>query len=123
MVLHEETEKWFAVGPGFASPYMSFAAFFRDGMGDLVPAVRHADNSARLQTVHRDLTPRTHAILYEWHRQSGVPILLNTSFNEHEPIVETPHEAVATMLRTGIDAIYFADHRLMLRNPRLEETS
>jgi len=46
-----------------------------------------------------------------------VPILLNTSFNDNEPIVETPQEAIATFLRSGIDALYFADFGLLLTHP------
>jgi carbamoyltransferase len=83
-------------------------------MGDKVPAVRHADDTARLQTIHRELTPRTHALIEAWFAKTGVPILLNTSFNDNEPIVETPQEAIATFVRSGIDALYFADFGLLL---------
>ena len=117
MILHEEVANWFAVWDGFESPYMSFAVPFLRGKGELVPAVLHADGTARVQTVHRDLTPKTHELLQAWHRHSDVPILLNTSFNDSEPIVETPDEAIATMLRSGIDGIYFADFDLFAANP------
>jgi carbamoyltransferase len=121
MILHEEVAQWFHAPDGFESPYMSFAVPFRPGKGELVPAVRHEDGTARVQTVHRDLTPGTHRLLTEWHAHSGIPILLNTSFNDSEPIVETPQQAVATMLRSGIDGIYFADFGLFVPNPKSEK--
>lgn len=122
MILHEHVAEWFDAPKGFESPYMSFAVPFHADKGDLVPAVRHEDGTARVQTVHRDLTPGTHHLLSEWHKYSGVPILLNTSFNDSEPIVETPQEAIATMLRSGIDGIYFADCGLLASNPNSRST-
>ena len=117
MILAEHVQDWFEVEEGFASPFMSFAAEFRDGRGDLVPAVCHSDGTARVQTVHASLTPTTHSLLQAWQRVSGIPILLNTSFNDSEPIVETPSEAVATIVRSGIDRLYFADYGLVVDNP------
>jgi carbamoyltransferase len=114
IVLAEEACTWFEVDERFSSPYMSFAPRFRAGKGDFAPAVRHADDTARVQTVHRELTPRTHELLSAWHSLTGVPMLLNTSFNDTEPIVETPAQAVATMLRSGLDGLYFAEHGLFL---------
>ena len=109
MVLAEHTAEWFKCDPAFASPYMSFAIPIRPRMRKYVPAVVHADDSARLQTVHRELTPELHGLLAAWYEATGVPILLNTSFNEREPIVETPSDALNTMRRAGIDGIYFVD--------------
>jgi carbamoyltransferase len=67
--------------------------------------------------VHSSLTPKTHALLEAWDKLTGIPILLNTSFNDNEPIVETPSQAVATMLRSGIDQLHFADYGLTVFNP------
>ena len=117
MILYEEVANWFDVPDRFESPYMSFAVPFLPGKGEMVPAVRHHDDSARVQTVHHEFTPKTHLLLKSWHEHSGVPILLNTSFNDSEPIVGTPHEAISTMLRSGIDGIYFADFDLFAANP------
>jgi carbamoyltransferase len=116
MILEDEVVKWFEVPEGFESPYMSFAVPFRAGKAELVPAVCHNDGTARLQTVHADLTPITHQILKAWHEHSGVPILLNTSFNDSEPIVEKPDEAISTMIRAGIDGIYFAEFGAFVSN-------
>src|SRR5207249_11922734 len=91
------------------SPYMSFAVPTRPECRARVPAIVHLDGSARVQTVHRELTPGLHAALLEWKAISGIPILLNTSFNEREPIVETPADALNTMKRAQLDGIFFAD--------------
>jgi carbamoyltransferase len=103
MVLAEHAAEWFECDEAFSSPYMSFAIPVRPHQREYIPAVVHADGTARLQTVHRELTPQLHALLTAWYEATGMPILLNTSFNEREPIVETPADALNTMRRTGID--------------------
>jgi carbamoyltransferase len=71
-----------------------------------VPAVTHVDGSARVQTVHRDRTPRYHKLLQEWERQTGCPLLINTSFNVRgEPIVCTPEDAFKCFIRTHMDTL------------------
>ena len=69
-----------------------------------IPAVTHVDYTARIQTVHRDTNPRFHALLSEFHRQTGCPVLVNTSFNVRgEPIVCTPEDAYRCFMRTEMD--------------------
>jgi carbamoyltransferase len=70
-----------------------------------IPAVTHVDGSGRLQTVHADTNPRYHALISAFHRQTGVPMVLNTSFNENEPVVCTPAEALDCFLRTRMDVL------------------
>jgi carbamoyltransferase len=115
MVLAEEVADWFECEPGFRSPYMSFAVPARQECHVRAPAIVHLDGSARVQTVHRELTPRLHEALREWKTISGIPILLNTSFNEHEPIVETPADALNTMKLALLDGVYFADAGILAR--------
>jgi carbamoyltransferase len=114
MIIAEDVAEWFDCDAEFQSPYMSFAVPVRTAMRGRIPAVVHFDGTARVQTVHKDLTPRLHAMLLKWKAMTGVPILLNTSFNEREPIVETPADALNTMVRTGLDALFFADERLLV---------
>ena len=71
----------------------------------LIPAVTHVDGSGRLQSVHKELNPKYYNLIKKFHAKTGVPILLNTSFNENEPIVNTPREAIATFLRTKMDLL------------------
>ena len=70
-----------------------------------IPAVTHVDDTGRLQTVTRASNPRYHALISEFFRQTGVPLVLNTSFNEHEPIVATPADAIACYLKTRMDVL------------------
>jgi carbamoyltransferase len=70
-----------------------------------IPAVTHADGSGRLQTVDRAYSKRYHELITAFFKETGVPILLNTSFNENEPIVNTPAEALNCYLRTSMDML------------------
>jgi carbamoyltransferase len=71
----------------------------------VIPAVVHVDGSGRLQTVSRDANPLYWQLLRAFGALTGVPVLLNTSFNENEPIVLKPEEALDCFLRTGMDAL------------------
>ena len=76
----------------------------------LIPAVTHVDGSGRLQSVHKEINPKYYSLIKEFYAQTGVPIVLNTSFNENEPIVNTPQEAVATFLRTKMDLLILENY-------------
>ncbi len=71
----------------------------------LLPAVTHVDGTGRLQTVHKDISPKYYSLIAKFNEKTGLPILLNTSFNENEPIVNTPEEALDCYLRTEMDAL------------------
>ena len=114
MVLAECVGQWFDCPDDFRSPYMSFAIQMRPGLQERVPAIVHLDGSARIQTVHRELSPLIHQFLSRWHQRTGVPMLVNTSFNDREPIVETPGDALETYRRIGMDAVYFIDHHMVV---------
>jgi carbamoyltransferase len=78
----------------------------RDEARERIPAVTHADGSARLQTVMRETNPRYYLLIERFGEATGVPVLLNTSFNlRGEPIVNTPAEALSTFQRSGMDAL------------------
>ena len=72
---------------------------------DALCAVNHVDNTGRLQTVSRQQNPRYYALIEEFERQTGLPIVLNTSFNEQEPIVCHPEDALNCFLRTKMDVL------------------
>jgi len=74
-----------------------------------IPAVTHIDGSGRLQTVTHDLNPTYYRLIEAFHKLTGVPIVLNTSFNENEPIVCTPREAIDCFLKTRIDVLYLGN--------------
>jgi carbamoyltransferase len=71
----------------------------------IVPGVTHVDGSGRLQTVHRDTNPLYYRLIEAFSDRTGVPMVLNTSFNENEPVVCQPEEALDCFLRTGMDML------------------
>jgi carbamoyltransferase len=82
---------------------------------DVIPAVTHVDGSGRLQSVSRKANPRYWGLIQAFGRRTGVPVLLNTSFNENEPIVLTPDEALDCFLRTDMDVLVMGS--LVLQKP------
>ncbi len=104
IVLREKVSEWFT-GIAPDSPYMLFVDSFLNAKQAL-PAVTHLDGSARLQTVTLESNPRLHRLLSTFEEKTGVPILLNTSFNVRgEPIVESPTDAIQCFLRTDLDIL------------------
>lgn len=83
-----------------------------------LPAVTHVDGSGRLQTVHKDVSPKYYALIDKFREKTGLPILLNTSFNENEPIVNHPKEAIDCFLRTEMDAIVL-ENCIVTRNQNI----
>jgi carbamoyltransferase len=75
-----------------------------------IPAVTHVDGSGRLQTVSREQNPRYHQLISDFRALTGVPVVLNTSFNENEPIVCTPRDAIDCFLKTRMDVLYIGNH-------------
>jgi len=77
-----------------------------------IPAVTHADGSGRLQTVTREMNPRYYGLIEAFHKLTGVPVVLNTSFNENEPIVCTPRDAIECFLKTRMDVLYIGNYAI-----------
>lgn len=103
-VLEEKAREYFEIDPPF--PFMLFAVKIRDSKRHLIPAVLHIDDSARLQTVNRETNPTFWALLKRFEELTGIPILLNTSFNiKGEPIVNSPQDAINCFQKTRIDAL------------------
>jgi carbamoyltransferase len=102
-VLEEKSAEIFERGE--PSPFMLLVYKVKEAQRARIPAVTHVDNTGRLQTVSAATNPRYHALISEFDRQTGVPLVLNTSFNEHEPIVATPGEAIACYLKTSMDVL------------------
>lgn len=100
-VLGERASEFFDL-PG-PSPFMLFTAPVRPSAKGTIPAVVHVDGSARVQTVDQASNPRFRLLLEAFERRTGVPVLLNTSFNVNEPIVCTPEDAVGCFLRTDVE--------------------
>ena len=111
-ILREEVANWFEIDQ--SSPYMSFAIPLKEDSLEKVPAVAHLDGTARLQTVSKNDNKWYYNLLSRWNKKTGVPILLNTSFNDREPICENPDHAIDCFLRTNIDYLYFSDFDLLV---------
>jgi len=86
-------------------PFMEKVFPIKESMRSLIPAVTHVDGTGRLQTVDKEITPRYYQLIEAFRKKTGVPILLNTSFNENEPIVNSPAEALDCFLRTSMDML------------------
>lgn len=90
-------------------PFMTLAPRARADRSHLIAAGVHIDDTGRIQTVERRHNPRFYDLITRFGEITGVPVLLNTSFNEQEPIVATPAEAIACYLRTGLDVLVMGE--------------
>jgi carbamoyltransferase len=106
-VLRERVAEWFE--QDMDVPFMTQVFAIRPGKRAQIPAVTHVDGTGRLHTVSADASPRYHALISEFQRLTGVPMLLNTSFNENEPVVCQPSEALDCFLRTQMDVLVLGD--------------
>lgn len=109
-ILAEHTGEYFETD--YSSPFMTVAYKIKPHQRERLAAVTHEDGTGRLQTVERDTNPIYWNLIHEFSKISGVPVLLNTSFNENEPIVDTPHQALDCFLRTRMDVLVMGPYFL-----------
>jgi carbamoyltransferase len=103
-VLTEKANEYFTLD--IESPFMLLAPYVKPGKAEIVPAITHVDNTARVQTVSKAVNERYYNLIKIFEKRTGIPILLNTSFNvAGEPIVETPEDAIRCFLSTDIDVL------------------
>ena len=102
-ILEERVSEFFEID--HVDPFMTMAPKVRAGKAKLIPAAVHFDGTARIQTVSQSTNPRLYAVIEKFAELTGVPVILNTSFNRHEPIVEKPEEAISCYLRTQMDVL------------------
>lgn len=102
-ILQEKTGEYFE--RSYPDPFMIKVYPIRPEKRDIIPAVTHVDGTGRLQTVRKEDNPLYWMLIREFERITGVPVVLNTSFNENEPIVCTPEEALECFLRTRMDVL------------------
>ena len=88
----------------------------REEKQDEIPAVTHVDGTGRLQAVGTDCNPAYHKLISAFAEKTGTPVVLNTSFNENEPIVESPEQALDCFFRTDMDAVVI-ENTLVQRQP------
>jgi carbamoyltransferase len=102
-VLEERTADWFEMGD--QSPFMLMTCQVKREQQGRVPAITHVDGTARQQTVSRSTNPKYWNLIHAFEKKTGVPVVLNTSFNENEPVVNTPEEGVACFMRNDMDVL------------------
>jgi len=116
-VTAEDAHRYFLLNAGEEYPYMTMLTHVRDEAKPLLPAVTHVDGTARVQTVCRDDNAPFHYLLSRLKALTGVPVVLNTSYNvNHQPIVCSEAEAVDTFMEMGIDALYIAHAQVTRRD-------
>jgi carbamoyltransferase len=106
-ILAEATTEWFE--KSHPSPFMTLAYSVRPEKREKIPAPTHVDGTGRLQTVTREANPRYWSLIKAFEQLTGVPVVLNTSFNDNEPIVCRPEEALDCFQRTQMDALVLGD--------------
>jgi carbamoyltransferase len=106
-ILAEATADYFE--KSYLSPFMTLAYAVRPEKREKIPAPTHVDGTGRLQTVSREANPRYHALISAFRDLTGIPVVLNTSFNDNEPIVCRPEEAIDCFQRTQMDALVLGD--------------
>src|SRR5215470_2361698 len=102
-ILAEHTGEYFE--KSHPSPFMTLAYAVRPEKRGKIPAPTHIDGTGRLQTVTREANPRYHALISAFRDLTGVPVVLNTSFNDNEPIVCSPEEAIDCFRRAHMDVL------------------
>jgi carbamoyltransferase len=112
-ILAEHVAEWFECERDVAVRFMERVWMFRPEKRGAVAGVVHVDGSGRLQTVGGDSSPRFRELLRHFHRLTGIPLVLNTSFNLNgEPIVCSPQDAIRTFYSCGLDVLYLGSTRL-----------
>jgi carbamoyltransferase len=107
-VLDDKVGEWFE--QDYPSPFMVLVYKTRVEKREQIPAVNHVDDTGRVQSVEPDRLPRYRKLIEAFDTLTGVPILLNTSFNENEPIVMTPAQAIETFQKTRMDMLVLGNY-------------
>ena len=107
-ILEEYVGEWFEINE--PTPYMEKVFPIRPEKRAAIPAVTHVDGSGRLQSVSKKTNPLYHALIEKFREKTGVPVILNTSLNENEPVVRTPAEAISCFLRTDMDVLVMGNN-------------
>jgi carbamoyltransferase len=109
-VMAEHAEQWFEVGSQTAShEFMLFACPVKTERRNLIPSIMHQDGTARLQLVRRQSNRRFHELISCFFARTEVPLVINTSFNDNEPIVCTPADAIVTFRKADVDVLFMDD--------------
>tara|TARA_R110000822_G_C15272408_1_gene489335 strand:- start:438 stop:1433 length:996 start_codon:yes stop_codon:yes gene_type:complete len=114
-ILHEHTKNYFDMAGLDESPFMMYAVNVKKNKIKEIPAITHVDNTCRIQTLKKDFNKNFYNLISEFYKITGVPILLNTSFNlAGEPMVESIEDALNTLHKSKIDYLYLPEYNLLI---------
>jgi carbamoyltransferase len=114
-ILHEHAHEWFDMRELEESPHMMYAMNCQPGVAEKIPSIIHVDGTCRIQTVKKHQNPNYYAIIEEFYKQTGVPIIFNTSFNlGGEPLVETLDDALRTLANSEIEYLWLPEHKILV---------
>lgn len=115
VILIERLEEYFDFST--PDPFMTMAPRIRPEKLDVIPAAAHVDGTGRIQTIQRDANPRYYDVISAYEKITGIPVILNTSFNRQEPVVNSPDDAISCFLRTDMDVLVLGNYYSRDRNP------
>lgn len=119
IVLEDQQQHYFQLF--HSSYYMLMVCPTNEGRSEEIPAVVHVDNTARVQSVNKENNPNLYKLLNHYYRLTGIPVLLNTSFNDNEePIVEKPEDAISCFLKTNLDFLVMGNYIVKRKEKRYD---
>ena len=114
-ILHKHVHDWFDLRGMDESPYMMYAVNCQPGIEEKIPSIIHIDGTCRIQTVKKEQNPAYYELIEEFYKQTGVPILFNTSFNlGGDPLVETLEDAVETLARSDLEYLFLPEYNRLI---------
>lgn len=115
-ILHEHAHDWFDMRGLEESPHMMYAMNCQPGVAEKIPSIIHVDGTCRIQTVKHHQNPHYYELIEEFYKQTGVPIIFNTSFNlGGEPLVETLDDALRTLYNSEIEYLYLPEYNKLIK--------
>jgi carbamoyltransferase len=110
-ILQEDVHEWFDLRGMDSSPHMMYAVNCKPGIEEKIPSIIHVDHTCRIQTVTEEDNPLYHRLISEFKKQTGIPIIFNTSFNlGGDPLVETLDDAIDTLSKSDIEYLYLPEY-------------
>lgn len=115
-ILHEHANEWFDLRGLDESPFMMYAMNCNEGVAEKIPSIIHIDGTCRIQTVKKEDNPLYYNLIKEFYKETGIPILFNTSFNlGGEPLVETLEDALWTLQESELEYLYLPEYSLLIK--------
>jgi len=121
-ILKEHVHEWFDLRGMDETPFMMYAVNCKEGVAEKIPSIIHEDGTCRIQTVTKEQNKHYYDLIEEFYKQTGIPIVFNTSFNlGGEPLVETLDDAVRTLVLSDIEYLYLPEYEKLVKIPNTSE--